>query len=209
MQSLQKLVKGYKSFLQTDAQTRYRTLAESGQSPKIMMIGCCDSRVSPDLIFNTRPGDLFVVRNVANLVPPFEPDGGYHGTSAALEFAVTGLGIQHIVVMGHSQCGGVRACCEYIQGKQSNGLFIPQWTSMLNACAEKVRKSQPDISTDDLSRAVEFEGIRYSLGNLSHFPFVQERVASGALHIHGAYFELKNVQLYALNQDIDEFVAVE
>lgn len=212
MLALEKLVKGYKSFVKKDLQKHemsYRTLAEDGQSPKIMMIGCCDSRVNPDLIFNTGPGDLFVVRNVANLIPPFEPDGGYHGTSAAIEFAVTGLGVQHIVVMGHSLCGGVRACCEHANGKNVEGLFIAKWTSLLNICAENVIREKPTLSIQDLSREVEQEGVKFSLSNLRAFPFVQERLASGTLHIHGAYFDVADAQLYALDPEQNVFVSVE
>ncbi len=212
MQSLDKLVKGYKSFIKDNFQNnqgRYRSLAENGQAPRIMMIGCCDSRVNPDLIFNTRPGDLFVVRNVANLVPPFEPDGGHHGTSAAIEFAVTVLNVEHIVVMGHSLCGGVRACCEHAHGNTVKGLFIPQWTSILSSCTETVKKRSPHHSIEDFSRDVEMEGVKFSLSNLRQFPFIQERIESNTLHIHGAYFEIKEAQLYALDYESDHFIPIE
>src|SRR6266508_4383937 len=125
----ERLVDGYRDFLTgrlTVEQSRYRELAEHGQAPQIMVIGCCDSRVSPEVIFDARPGELFVVRNVANLVPPYSPDGAYHGVSAALEFAVGALRVKHIVVLGHARCGGVRAFAEG-GAPLSPGDFIGKW----------------------------------------------------------------------------------
>lgn len=211
MQNLEKLIKGYKTFSKNelqDYQERYRNLAEVGQSPKIMVIGCSDSRVNPDLIFNTKPGELFVVRNVANLVPPFEPDDHYHGTSAALEFAITGLNVQHIVIMGHSLCGGIKACCDHIEGQGGKTLFIDTWMSLLRSCARNVLRNNPDLSSEDLRGKVEQAAIIASLGNLRSFPFVAERLAAGSLQIHGAYFDVRDAQLYALDQGCGEFMAV-
>src|SRR6187431_3556506 len=129
----QRLIEGYGAFasgrLQSE-QHRYRELAERGQTPEIMVIGCCDSRVSPEVIFNARPGELFVVRNVANLVPPYAPDGQAHGVSAALEFGVAALKVQHIVVLGHAQCGGVRAYAEEAE-PLTPGDFIGKWMSLM------------------------------------------------------------------------------
>lgn len=212
MKNLEKLVKGYKKFLEKDFhshQERYRLLAEEGQAPKIMMIGCCDSRVNPDLIFKAKPGDLFVVRNVANLVPPFEPDDAYHGTSAAIEFAVTVLKIQHIVIMGHSLCGGVKACCDHLHGHEGQGLFIPQWTSILNQCAKSVLESHPDVPPEILHEKVEKAAVGASLENLKAFPFVHAAMEQGDLQIHGAYFDIRNAQLYAMDQGTGNFVPVE
>lgn len=212
---LKQLVGGYKDFLNQNFQEhkeRYRVLAEQGQHPKIMMIGCCDSRVNPDLIFNTLPGELFIVRNVANLVPPFEHDEAYHGTSAAIEFAVKGLGVEHIVVMGHSLCSGVKTCCQGVHSDNTEGLedllFIPKWTSILNDCAQNVLKETPDLSLDDLSHKVEKAGIRESLENLKAFPFVTHGIAKGNLHIHGAYFDIKEAQLYALDKETNHFLEI-
>lgn len=212
MQNLTSLVKGYKTFLKNDFQDyqeRYRNLADGGQSPKIMVIGCSDSRVNPDLIFNTKPGELFVVRNVANLIPPFEPDDNYHGTSAAIEFGVTGLNVQHIVIMGHSLCGGIKACCDQLEGQKSNSLFIGKWTSLLKDCARNVLRAEPALSSEELRNKVEQAAIITSLENLRDFPFVAERLAAGSLHIHGAYFDVRNAQLYALDQGSGKFMAVE
>src|SRR5215204_7824057 len=135
-----RLREGYQAFRSVRLrveQTRYHDLAERGQSPEIMVIGCCDSRVSPEVIFDARPGELFVVRNVANLVPPFETGGTYHGVSAALEFGVGVLKVKHIVVLGHAHCGGVRAYAEDA-APISPGDFIGQWMSLIAPAAEKV-----------------------------------------------------------------------
>ena len=212
MKNLEKLVRGYKEFLTEKDRDRYRALAEGGQSPKIMIIGCSDSRVNPDRIFNTGPGEMFVVRNVANIVPPYENDEAYHGTSAALEFAVKGLKVEHIVVMGHSLCGGVNACCQRLHsGKngQEDLTFIPQWTSILNECAKEVLNENPDTDIDTLSHKVEHASIKASLENLKNFPFIQKGLEDGSLQIHGAYFDIKDVQLYALDKETDRFQPVE
>src|ERR1700746_2752085 len=135
-----RLVDGYRGFLSgrlTAEQGRYRELAERGQAPEIMVIGCCDSRVSPEVIFDARPGELFVVRNVANLVPPYSPDGTYHGVSAALEFAVGALRVKHIVVLGHAGCGGVRAFADN-SPPLSPGDFIGKWMSLIAPAAERL-----------------------------------------------------------------------
>src|ERR671920_2611665 len=136
----QRLIEGYSAFaagrLQAE-QHRYRELAERGQTPEIMVIGCCDSRVSPEVIFDASPGELFVVRNVANLVPPYAPDGDYHGTSAALEFAVQALKVKHIVVLGHARCGGIQAFAEGA-APLSKGDFITKWMTLVAPAAERL-----------------------------------------------------------------------
>src|SRR5580693_1895186 len=143
-----RLIEGYRGFLSgrlKAEQSRYRELAERGQSPEVMVIGCCDSRVSPEVIFDAHPGELFVVRNVANLVPPYAPDGAYHGVSAALEFAVQGLNVKHIVVLGHARCGGIRAYVEH-GSPLSPGDFIGKWMSMVAPAAARVQPA--DDSAD-------------------------------------------------------------
>lgn len=210
MKDLKPIVEGYKAYFTDEDKAHYRTLAE-GQSPKVMVIGCCDSRVNPDIIFHSRPGDLFVVRNVANLVPPFENDEASHGTSAAIEFAVTGLGVEHIVIMGHSACGGVRACCDSVHGdaEDPSGLFIPKWTSILSECAEAVLVENPDIGIEDMARKVEQAGIKSSLKNLKGFPFIQEGLEKKTLDVHGAYFDIKDAQLYAYDKATDTFLPLD
>lgn len=208
MKHLKALVHGYKNFLRNEDTDQFRKLAV-GQSPQVMVIGCCDSRVNPDLIFNSVPGELFVVRNVANLVPPYQPDESYHGTSAALEFAVTGLNVAHIVVMGHSACGGVKACCDSVRGHKVGGEFIPQWTSMISGCASEILERSEDLTDGEFTRLVEQGAIKTSLQNLKTFPFITSRIESGELTIHGAYFDIKEAQLYALDRETDDFLAVD
>ena len=168
-----------------EAQDRYRLLAEQGQQPTVMLIACCDSRADPAMIFDAGPGELFVLRNVANLVPPPEDDNAFHGTSAAIEFAVTGLGVQHIVIMGHAQCGGVRA---YVDGALGNGgrnTYINRWASLLAPAFENV----PDgLDAPEAAQRLERAAIRHSLKQLNAFPFVEERVRNGSLTTHGAFF---------------------
>ena len=176
---------GYRAFLEdrfVRERRRYETVAK-GQSPETMVIGCCDSRVSPEVIFDASPGEIFVARNVANLVPPFERAGQYHGTSAALEFAVQMLKVKHIVVLGHERCGGVRAIAD-AAAPLSPGDFIGQWMSLIAPAVERVAAEGGAI---DLRR-LEFAAIELSLDNLMTFPFVNALVERGRLQLHGAYF---------------------
>jgi carbonic anhydrase len=160
-------------------------LAEEGQAPEIMLIGCCDSRVSPEVIFDASPGELFVARNVANLVPPFETQGDFHGTSAALEFAVQALRVKHIVVLGHARCGGIRAFADD-SAPLSPGDFIGRWVSLIGPAAERVGPRRGDFS-EYLTR-LELATVEQSLENLMTFPCVRILVERGKLHLHGAYF---------------------
>jgi carbonic anhydrase len=183
------LVDGYRDFLTarlTHEQNRYRELGEHGQSPQVMVIGCADSRVSPEVIFNARPGELFVVRNVANLVPPYAPDGQAHGVSAALEFGVVALKVQHIVVLGHAQCGGVKAFAEDAE-PLTPGDFIGKWMSLMQPAADKVGP-RGDRSIAEYRTLLEQANVALSLDNLLTFPRLRNRVESGLLTLHGAYF---------------------
>ena len=183
-----RLTAGYRAFLDDRfprERGRYEALAEQGQSPEIMVIGCCDSRVSPEVIFDASPGELFVVRNVANLVPPYETGGEYHGTSAALEFAVQALKVKHIVVLGHARCGGIRAFGDE-SAPLSPGDFIGRWMTLIAPAAERLGPPKGDL-TDYLTR-LELAAIENSLKNLMTFPCVRILVERGKLHVHGAYF---------------------
>jgi carbonic anhydrase len=178
---------GYRAFLDdrfVRERRRYESAAER-QSPEAMVIGCCDSRVSPDVIFDASPGEIFVARNVANLVPPYERAGQYHGTSAALEFAVQQLKVKHIVVLGHARCGGIRAVANAM-APLSPGDFIGQWMSLIAPAVERVVRAG-GASDADLRR-LEFAAIELSLTNLMTFPFIHDRVEAGRLQLHGAYF---------------------
>jgi carbonic anhydrase len=205
----QHLLDGYRTFtsqrLPTE-QSRYRELAERGQAPEVMVIGCCDSRVSPEVIFDAGPGELFVVRNVANLVPVYAPDGGAHGVSAALEYAVRVLRVKHIVVLGHAQCGGIRAFIDNI-APLSPGDFIGRWMSMFIKPGEKVGQRDHETMADFTTR-IEKAAVFRSLENLTTFPFVQALAERGELHLHGAYFGVAEGSLSVLDQATKEFCSV-
>lgn len=200
-----RLIEGYGAFrggrLKQERE-RYAALAASGQSPKIMLIGCCDSRVAPEVIFDCGPGEIFVVRNVANLVPPFEPDAHYHGTSAAIEFAVLGLEVRHIVVLGHAGCGGIKALSEGAGGVGSDGGFVGRWMSILRPVLDTVaREGSAHLET------LELAAIGRSLDNLTSFPFVREAIARGRLDLHGAHFDVATGELRVRDETTGRFVA--
>ena len=203
------LLDGYRSFrtqrLPTE-QSRYRELSERGQSPEVMVIGCCDSRVSPEVIFDAKPGELFVVRNIANLVPVYAPDGGAHGVSAALEFAVQVLGVKHVVVLGHAQCGGIRAFIDKM-APLSPGDFIGRWMSMFIKPGEIVEQREHETMQDFATR-IEKAAVLRSLENLMTFPNVQMLVERGKLKLHGAYFGVAEGSLFVLDKTTKEFRSV-
>ncbi|MBV8850537.1 MAG: carbonic anhydrase [Methylobacteriaceae bacterium] len=192
-----RLTQGYRAFLDrrfASERSRYEMLAESGQKPEIMVIGCIDSRVSPEVIFDAAPGELLVVRNVANLVPPYEPDRStQHGTSAALEFGVQALRVKHIVVLGHAYCGGIRAFADE-QEPLSPGDFIGRWMSQIAPAAESLGP-RPQYDDETYLRRLEFASVELSLKNLMTFPCVQILVERGKLHLHGAYFGVASGRL--------------
>ncbi|HEY8580047.1 MAG TPA: carbonic anhydrase [Beijerinckiaceae bacterium] len=209
----ERLVSGYRAFLGgrfPAEQQRFRELAETGQSPRVMVIGCCDSRVSPEVIFDARPGELFVVRNVANLAPPYAPNDDYHGTSAALEFAVMGLRVEHIVVLGHARCGGVRAFAENEADPYtrplSPGDFIGKWIRLIAPAYE--RAAAPGEPIDAFIERLELESVKQSLANLRTFPCVKTLEERGKLALHGAYFGVMDGRLRAYDPEADAFVAV-
>jgi carbonic anhydrase len=202
------LLHGYHRFRESawSAQrARWSRLAE-GQNPKVMIIACSDSRVDPAQIFDANPGEMFVVRNVANLVPPYEPDQGYHGVSAALEFAVTQLLVEEVIVMGHGFCGGCAAALtgQFDDAGPGEGGFIAHWIDMLGEAREKVRAEHPELDRAAF-RAMEHEGVRISLANLRTFPWVRDREAAGALKLHGAFFAISDGVLHVLDEAGGEF----
>jgi carbonic anhydrase len=205
----QRLIDGYTSFASgrlRSEQDRYRELAEIGQQPEIMVIGCCDSRVSPEVIFDARPGELFVVRNVANLVPPYAPDGTYHGVSAALEFGVGALKVKHIVILGHAHCGGVRAYAEDHE-PLSPGDFIGRWMSLMAPAAAKVGP-RGDLSPAEYLERMEKASIVNTLDNLMTFPRLRKLIERGAVTLHGAYFGVATGELSVLDRTTGDFVPV-
>jgi carbonic anhydrase len=210
MTKLNELIDGYRRFRDTGwsrERDRWAELAE-GQSPKVMVIACSDSRVDPAQIFDVRPGEIFVVRNVANLVPPYETGGGHHGVSAALEFAVTQLQVEEVIVLGHGFCGGCAAALtgQFDDAPHGEGHFIADWIELLGDAREKVRSEHGSGGWERPAfRAMELEGVRTSLKNLRTFPFVEERVSNGSLALHGAFFSIAEGVLHVLDEESGEF----
>ncbi len=195
---MDQLLSGYRRFRRNrwpERRRQFETLADTGQRPRALVICCADSRVDPGMIFDAGPGELFVVRNVANLVPPFAPDGAYHGTSAALEFGVRILEVPGILVMGHALCGGVRALLEGAPAEASD--FIASWIE-LAAPARARALARADIPDQQL--CCEQETIRLSLENLSTFPWIASRVAAGTLRLSGAHFDIRSGELSVLDE---------
>ncbi len=201
----QRLIEGYAAFLAERLpreQSRFRALAETGQHPEIMVIGCCDSRVSPEVIFDARPGELFVVRNVANIIPPYAPDERPHGVSAALEFGVGALRVKHIVVLGHAQCGGIKAFAEEAE-PLSPGDFIGNWMKLMAPAAEKVARD--GLSAADYRARLEQANIVNSLDNLMTFPRLAKLIEKEKIGVHGAYFGVATGELSVLDRASGEF----
>ncbi|MHB8453494.1 MAG: carbonic anhydrase [Acidiferrobacterales bacterium] len=198
MKNINELVSGFERFQQryfTTDRELYERLTRQGQSPRVMIIACCDSRVDPAIITDSNPGDLFVVRNVANLVPPCELGGGYHGTSAALEFAVSSLRVEHVIVMGHTRCGGIRTLLGDIPGQAASTGFIAPWMSIVEEARREVLAELPEASVDAQASACEQAAMRISLRNLMTFPFVRAAVDAGRLTLHAWYFDLERGEL--------------
>lgn len=205
----QQLLDGYRAFLigrLRHEQDRYRGLAEDGQSPQILVIGCCDSRVSPEVIFDARPGELFVVRNIGNLVPPYTPDGAQRAVSAALEFAVEALKVKHIVVLGHAQCGGIRAFVEEAT-PLSPGDFIGHWMALIAPAAAEVGP-RGDRPLGQYLTQLEQTSVVRMLDNLLTFPWIRGRVEQGALALHAAYFGVATGQLSVRDPATGDFVQI-
>jgi len=204
-----RLFDGYQTFCDSRLpleRSRYEKLAQTGQQPEVMVICCCDSRVSPEVIFDAHPGEIFVLRNVANLVPPYNPTGLVHGVSAALEFAVQILHVRHIVVMGHSHCGGVRAFVEH-RDRPNVGDFIDNWMSLITPAAERV-DALGELSTPDYLAQLEQASAVATLGNLMTFPEIGKRVGEGKLQLLAAYFDVGSAGLTIHDPHAGVFVPV-
>ncbi len=191
--------------------TLFQRLSSNGQSPKTLVIACSDSRVDPALITSASPGDLFVVRNVANLVPPFESTAGFHGVSSAIEFAVSNLKVENVLVMGHRQCGGIRALVSSeINETPIQGSFVGPWMSLARNAAIAARKTLgPEADLDSLCKHCEMTSIIDSIENLKTFPFVKEAIATRGLALVGAYFDLELGQLWELEEGTNQFRQLE
>ena len=200
---MERLIQGYRKFMASrwpEENAHYAELAK-GQHPEYFVISCCDSRVDPATIFGVRPGELFVLRNVANIVPPFEDGGGYHGTSAAISFAVLQLQVRYIVVLGHAECGGIRTALDRTSAAPMP--FLSQWIDLLSPAVSRCEHASGDRQT-----AVEREAVRLSLERLMTFPFIAERVEAGTLSLEGARFGIADGRLEVLDRQADEFRAV-
>ncbi|HEY0164428.1 MAG TPA: carbonic anhydrase [Sphingomicrobium sp.] len=208
MAQLQEMIAGYRRFREsgwTRERERWSALAER-QSPQVMVLACSDSRVDPSIIFDAQPGQMFVVRNVANLAPPFETSHGYHGVSAALEFAVTQLEVEELLVLGHGSCGGCAAALtgQFDDADHGEGHFIATWVDMLKDARRSVRAAHAELD-DAAFLAMERAAIQVSLANLRTFPWVIERERDGRLTLHGGHFSIAEGLLYMLDEAENEF----
>ncbi len=192
------LIEGYRRFRALTwarERGRYEALAARGQRPRALVVACSDSRADPQTIFDAAPGELFVVRNVANLVPPYLPDSAYHGTSAALEFGICALGIPDVIVIGHAMCGGIRALLEGAPEETPD--FVKSWVSI----ADPARRSAALLPSPARQAACEHAAIRLSLANLGTFPWIRDAVAAGRLRLNGFYFDIRTGILMRLGAD--------
>jgi carbonic anhydrase len=185
----------------------YQKILAHGQAPKTLIIGCSDSRVDPAILTSAGPGELFVVRNVANLVPPYEEKDGYHGVSSAIEFAVVNLKVENVVVLGHQQCGGIRAL---MTGLENPGVsFIARWVRIAEAAKISVLSKHKGANIDTLCGHCELESIRVSMRNLRTFPFVVDAIKNRDMNVIGAYFDIEEGHLLELNEQTGEFTALD
>ena len=201
------LLDGYRAFKQqkfAKESERYTKLAELGQAPGTLVIACCDSRAAPEVIFNSAPGEMFVVRNVANIVPPYKPDGEYHSTSAALEYAVQSLKIRDILVLGHGRCGGIKAALDPESKPLSPGDFIGKWMELLKPAAKSVADNQW-MTSAERQTMLERISIRYSIENLRTFPCISILEGREKMRLHGAWFDIANGELWVLNPETGDF----
>jgi carbonic anhydrase len=199
---MERLLAGYRRFrkhLWQERRALFETLAREGQAPRAMVVACSDSRVDPAMIFDARPGELFILRNVAALVPPFQPDAQYHATSAALEFGVNVLAVPDLIILGHGMCGGVRALLDGPPPGASD--FVGPWMRIAEAARQRVQS----VPADDRQTACEREVVKQSLANLLTFPWIAQRLSNGRLRLHGATFDIRSGELRVLGPD-GEFV---
>ncbi|GIX17677.1 MAG: carbonic anhydrase [Rhodothalassiaceae bacterium] len=204
------LIDGYRRWFRAQLPHERRTrevLAHAGQKPFAVVVGCADSRADPGAIFDAGPGEIFVLRNVAALVPPPHADGFHHGTSAGLEFAITALGVPHLLILGHTGCGGVAAALDRLDERDRDG-FIGPWVALLAEARARV-EAREDLQPDQRQRALEEEAVRLSVARARAFPFVQEAEAAGRLTVDGALFDIGSGVLHWLDQRANAFVPLE
>ena len=184
-------------------------LFTEGQRPQALMVACCDSRCDPGVLTDSEPGEMFVVRNVANLVPPYISAAAYAGTTSAIAFAICNLGVQHVIVMGHARCGGIRALMENKPPNSDEEQLITKWLGIAEDARQRVLKELPDKSPEIQARACEQASILESLENLMSFPWISRRVNEGKLALHGWYFDMENGTLMQYDSDAGEFRVIE
>ena len=206
-EEIQKIVDGYKEFKKEYFQEKnheFKELVDNGQKPKILVIACSDSRVDPAIVTNSKPGDLFVIRNVANLVPPYEPDNGYHGTSAALEFGVCMLKVEHIIIFGHTQCGGINSIISPDNPTQPMP-FIKNWMQIARPTCLSAIETNPNLNQEKLGEVCGQHSLINSLKNLKTFPWINEKVAEGTLSLHAWNFDLPTGTIQVYKEDMETF----
>lgn len=203
MTTIEPLLQGFRSFREEHFERhpeRFRRLVEEGQHPLAAVLCCSDARVDPALLLGVGPGDVFVIRNVANIVPPYEPDENYHGTSAALEFAVRDLRVPNLIVLGHAYCGGIRAAIDTLEGHPPDREFLVPWIGLARpACAHAIEQEPDDPKA--CGRCAEHHNIAQSLRRLRTFPWIEERIAAGDLALHGLWFDLDQGHLLQIESD--------
>lgn len=202
-----RLLDGYRNFMDkryANERERYHELATDGQTPTTMIIACCDSRAAPEAIFDCGPGEVFVLRNVGNLVPPFEPDGGQHGTSAGIEFAVQVLGVKHIIIMGHGRCGGIHAALHPDANPMAPGDFIGKWLGLLEPVTAQFGDNKL-LTEGERQTMLERISVRNSIKNLRSFPYVSSLESEEKLSVHGAWFDIKTGELWVMDNESEEF----
>jgi carbonic anhydrase len=211
--ALERLLKGFADFrlgYYREHLDLFDKLATEGQSPKILIVACADARVDPGILAQTQPGDIFTVRNVGAMVPPAQmpPDERHHGTSSAIEYAVRGLNVEHIVVLGHALCGGIAALVDGEKGAFASFDYLSTWTSIAQEVRDRVLRELAGRPREEVVRAVEQAAVVNSVRNLTTFPWIAERVAAGTLVLHAWWFNLSQGQLYAFNTKTAAFEAV-
>jgi carbonic anhydrase len=212
MDPIAKLTAGFRAFRDgrfQEERATYESLVDRGQSPEVALDACSDYRVDPAIVLQADPGDLFIVRNVANLVPPYEREGHYHGTSAALEFAVRHLEVGHVVVLGHAHCGGIRFLFDKRAENREGNRFVAPWMSLVRSAYLRVEGTMPDAPEDEKARACEQSAVLVSLENLMTFPCIRQRVGDGRLRLHGWYVDIRTCALHAYDPGRQTFEPVD
>ncbi|NOT19680.1 MAG: carbonic anhydrase [Sideroxydans sp.] len=209
MIDIKQLIEGFRRFRHehfAEHDTLYQQLVEQGQTPQVLVVACCDSRVDPALVFNCHPGDLFVIRNVANLVPPLEGHSGHHGTTAAIEYGVKKLGVKHIIVLGHAHCGGITALVNSY-GVSTPDSYMDDWMSLAEGARKEMEAELHSAEQAVKYRECEMRAILVSLENLKTFPWINERLNDGSLILHGWYFDIGQGELLRYEESSRTFQA--